>query len=129
MRDSCEDSSCHVDLRSRSLATNITEELQIDRFLETLIAYNVNFQEISMDAYSLKKFKTGEFHLFKGKMKVPVSDGKCWTATVSECGKMNKEEGIEFKFQCVSEQNARDKIAKIGRDVCGTCVATLYATC
>lgn len=75
--------------------------------------------------YTLKRKKdTNELHLFEGKM---VSDDECRSNLKSVCGMMEHSEG-ENIFQCEDEQSARERCAKLGRQVCGVCVSTLYAT-
>jgi len=82
-----------------------------------------------MDAYSLWEHEgTGELHLFKGTMTPESKTGKCTTAAVSACRRMRKVENAGSKFQCQTESEARISCAKIGREVCGTCVSTLYTT-
>lgn len=82
-----------------------------------------------MDAYTLRTYdSTGEMHLFKGKMTPESKEYKCNTGKISACKKMNSEASTATKFTCATEQEARDKCAKIGRSVCGTCVSTLYTT-
>lgn len=41
---------------------------------------------------------------------------------------MNRNDSATNKFTCETEDQARKKIAEIGRPVCGTCVSTLYTT-
>ena len=80
-----------------------------------------------MKAYTLKEHKdSGELHLFEGEMYVNNPDYKCSSASKSICKKMNKSESKRNHFSCTTEQNARERIAKIGRKVCGTCVSHLY---
>lgn len=82
-----------------------------------------------MDAYSLKQHKdTGELHLFKGKFTPEDPKFKCNTAQMSECREMNRNDSAANRFTCETEDQARKKIAEIGRPVCGTCVSTLYTT-
>ena len=76
-------------------------------------------------AYTLKRRKdTNELHLFEGEM---VSDDECKSKSTSVCGMMEHSEGGNI-FQCEDEQTARERCAKLGRQVCGVCVSTLYAT-
>lgn len=83
-----------------------------------------------MDSYSLKQHDTtGELHLFKGRM--PAADPKFTCDNIaqkSQCKEMDKKDSSTNKFSCETEQVAREKCAKIGREVCGTCVSTLYKT-
>lgn len=82
-----------------------------------------------MDAYTLRNYdSTGEMHLFKGRMTPESKEYKCNTGSISACKKMKSVDADSVKFSCATEQEARDKCAKIGRDVCGTCVSTLYTT-
>lgn len=84
---------------------------------------------MATDAYSLKEMKnTGELHLFKGEMYPPGGEFKCWTAKKSICQKMLKEESSRNVFACMTEQQAREQCASVGRAVCGVCVSSLYAT-
>jgi hypothetical protein len=76
--------------------------------------------------YTLKQKKgTDEFHLFKGKM---TAVDKCTSEASSICNKMSGNESVGNRFTCESEDSARLKCAEIGRQVCGTCVSSLYTT-
>ena len=76
--------------------------------------------------YTLKrKANTEELHIFRA---TPASDNKCTPERESICKKMNNNESSEVIFACLSEDDARVKCAKIGRQVCGTCVSHLYET-
>ncbi|QGY47848.1 hypothetical protein GM418_30590 [Maribellus comscasis] len=76
--------------------------------------------------YTLKrKGDTDELHLFRAK---PTEDNKCIPEKESICKKMDKSESTENIFTCYSEEDARIKCAKIGRQVCGTCISHLYET-
>ncbi|EEY5915255.1 hypothetical protein QTU87_000945 [Escherichia coli] len=80
-----------------------------------------------MKAYTLKENKdSGELHLFEGDMYPKDSEYKCNSKAKSICKKMDKSDSKENRFTCTTEQEAREKIAKIGRKVCGTCVSHLY---
>ncbi len=80
-----------------------------------------------MKAYTLKEDKdSGEFHLFEGDMSQDSSPRRCSSALKSICKKMDKSENKGNHFTCAPEQEAREKIAAIGRKVCGTCVSHLY---
>lgn len=82
-----------------------------------------------MDSYTLKQHKeTGELHLFKGKMNPPDSDYACTSETSSQCEEMTWDDSAGNRFGCKTEDQARKLIAEIGREVCGTCVSTLYTT-
>lgn len=77
-----------------------------------------------MTVYTLKKKKdTEELHLFRA---TPAPDNKCIPESQSICKKMDKNESSENRFACQSETDARLECAKIGRQVCGTCVSHLY---
>ncbi len=80
-----------------------------------------------MKAYTLKEHKdSGELHLFEGDMNPEGSEYKCSSGSKSICKKMNKSDNKGNRFACATDQEAREKIAKIGRKVCGTCVSHLY---
>ncbi|MER0045464.1 hypothetical protein BV921_22320 [Pectobacterium odoriferum] len=80
-----------------------------------------------MKAYTLKEHnESGELHLFEGDMYINNPDFKCNSKSKSICNKMEKSESKLNKFSCKTEQEAREKIAKIGRKVCGICVSHLY---
>lgn len=81
----------------------------------------------SMIVYSLKKNrKTNELHLFTGRMN---PDAKTCTVThLSICRKMAQTDGDDYIFACKDEGAARQQAATRGREVCGTCVSSLYAT-
>lgn len=80
-----------------------------------------------MKAYTLKEDKdSGEFHLFEGNMSQVTLPRKCSSALKSICKKMDKSENKGNIFTCATEQEAREKMAAIGRKVCGTCVSHLY---
>lgn len=80
-----------------------------------------------MKAYTLKEHKdSGELHLFEGDMNPEGSEYKCNSGSKSICKKMNKSDNKGNRFACATAQEAREKIAKIGRKVCGTCVSHLY---
>lgn len=80
-----------------------------------------------MKAYTLKEDKdSGELHLFEGDMLPNDPEYKCNSVSKSICNKMNKSKNKGNRFSCATEQEAREKIAKIGRKVCGTCVSHLY---
>ena len=82
-----------------------------------------------MDSYTLKKHKeTGELHLFLGKFNPPNSEYKCTSQSYSICEKMSSSDNAGNKFACATEQEARTKCAELGRNVCGICVSSLYAS-
>ena len=81
---------------------------------------------MSKDAYTLKEDNsTGEYHLFKGKF---TEENKCTSTQSSICKGMDKSESAANIFSCLDEDEARIECAKIGREVCGTCVSDLYKT-
>jgi hypothetical protein len=70
-----------------------------------------------------KKEETNELHLF-------IASGtaeSCYPESKSICKKMLKSESIEKTFNCKSEEEARTICARLGRQVCGTCVSSLYS--
>jgi hypothetical protein len=77
--------------------------------------------------FCLKEKETsGECHLFECEM---TSDTNCSCNPKSVCKKMNESERTgDNIFSCASDKIAREKIAQIGRRVCGTCVSHLYET-
>lgn len=80
-----------------------------------------------MIVYSLKKNrKTAELHLFTGTMNPDAST--CSVTQLSICQKMAKTDGDAYIFACQDEGAARKQAAARGREVCGTCVSSLYAT-
>nr|WP_163503602.1 hypothetical protein [Halomonas socia] len=84
---------------------------------------------MAKDSYTLKVNEdTGEQHLFKGEMLPRDPKYKCSSQRLSICEKMKKENSSGNKFGCLNEDEARIECAKIGREVCGTCVSHLYAS-
>lgn len=80
----------------------------------------------SLQKYSLYSLKsTGEYHLYKAHRGV---DSECVADCESECGQASLKDSEELIFACEGEKNARLKMAEIGRDCCGNCVATLYTS-
>jgi len=80
-----------------------------------------------MKAYTLKKKEeTEEYHLFEGNL---LSIKKCDTNLVKEsiCKMMSIDENGGIIFTCEDEDQARLKIAEIGKQVCGVCTSHLYA--
>lgn len=78
-----------------------------------------------MKAYTLKRRKdTEEYHLFKGDFSIQP----CTSKNESICKKMIKSESQENAFTCFTEEQARKRIAEIGRSVCGVCTSHLYTT-
>lgn len=80
-----------------------------------------------MKAYTLKKRKdTEEYHLFEGDFKISPN---CNSNQTSICKKMDKTESENVNaFTCYTDEQARLKIATIGRPVCGVCTSHLYTT-
>lgn len=84
---------------------------------------------MAKDAYTLKKHEdTGELHLFKGKMLPNDPKYKCDSQGLSICERMEKKNSSGNKFVCYDEGEARVECARIGREVCGTCVSHLYSS-
>lgn len=80
-----------------------------------------------MLAYTLKKRKdTEEYHLFEGNL---LYIKKCDTNLVKEsiCKMMGIDENDGNIFTCEDEDQARLRIAKIGKQVCGVYTSHLYA--
>ena len=81
-----------------------------------------------MKAYTLKKHaETEELHLFEGDMTPNDPKYPCTSKSQSICEKMKNSQSDKNIFFCATEQEARDKCAKLGRAVCGICVSHLYA--
>lgn len=79
-----------------------------------------------MKAYTLKKKKdTEEYHLFEGDFTIVPN---CNSKQKSICKKMDKSESEGNSFTCYTEKLARNRIAEIGRPVCGICTSHLYTT-
>lgn len=79
-----------------------------------------------MAVYSLiKKKETEELHLFESQKDVL---GLCRKKSNSVCKAMNLSEKESILFECLSEKDVRLECAKIGRQVCGNCIKSLYAT-
>lgn len=77
--------------------------------------------------YCLKRKKsTKELHLFEC---TPTQPNGCTCEDISVCDKMKKleSEGSNL-FSCQNENDARQKCAEIGRQVCGLCVSHLHET-
>ena len=81
----------------------------------------LGFMEI---VYTLKEYKTGEYHLFEG---VKTAELKCTSPQLSVCREMDKNDSLKNIFACEDEFEARRLCAVEGRKVCGTCVSHLYA--
>lgn len=78
-----------------------------------------------MKAFTLKRRKdTEEYHLFEG----DFSQEPCTSKNESICKKMDKSESQGNTFMCYTEEQARKRIAEIGRSVCGVCTSHLYTT-
>lgn len=79
-----------------------------------------------MIVYTLKQKKdTGELHLFEATLS---SNKRCTPKEKSICKKMQRSESVANVFACKTEDEARRVCATRGREVCGTCVSSLYAT-
>lgn len=77
-----------------------------------------------MQKYSIRKKKsTGEFHIHLAKS----FENQCKVEIKSLCNKSTFEES-ESKTSCESEDEVRMSAARIGRDMCGTCVSFMYET-
>ncbi|GHS82586.1 hypothetical protein PAGU2196_34200 [Pseudomonas sp. PAGU 2196] len=75
--------------------------------------------------YSLrKKENTEEVHIFLA----DKTDTGCVSRLKSICRKMAKAETSDQVKTCLKEGEARTESARLGRQVCGTCVSHLYAT-
>jgi hypothetical protein len=71
----------------------------------------------------MKSTKTSEIHIFEG----DFTTNPCNAENKSICKKMEKSQGDWISLAtCLDEQQAREKAAKIGIDVCGDCVSHLY---
>lgn len=80
-----------------------------------------------MKAYTLKKRgDTEEYHLFEGNL---LGVKKCDTNLVKEsiCKMMSIDQNDGNIFTCEDEDQARFRIAEIGKQVCGVCTSHLYA--
>lgn len=78
-------------------------------------------------AYSfLIKSETDETHIFEGDFN---KEGGCGAVKSSVCKKATTADGIWIdQAVCLTDAQARNKAAQIGRAVCGTCVSHLYTT-
>jgi len=75
--------------------------------------------------YTLReKENSGELHLFEAD---GTTEG-CTSHTYSICEGMHRSESVSTRFECKTDDDARTRCATIGRDVCGTCVSSLYTT-
>lgn len=80
---------------------------------------------MAKNLFTLKKREvTEELHLFRSEL---GPEGQCQTESESICKRMEYDEAISNIFICKDESFARKKCAEKGREVCGTCVSTLYA--
>jgi len=76
--------------------------------------------------YTLKKKKNSEeLHIFKAS---PSIDNNCAPEKESICKKMDKSDSSENIFSCQDDNYTRNQCAKIGRQICGTCISHLYET-
>ncbi|WP_420572993.1 hypothetical protein [Kordia sp.] len=79
---------------------------------------------MSKNVYILRKSKeNGELHLFLAKS---TDENECKSQQKSICGRMDIEEPSQTIFSCQPEDRARTQCAKIGREMCSTCVSHLY---
>jgi len=76
----------------------------------------------------IKRKDTEELHLFNSD--IQESDNKCYRLEEhSMCRAMQRNEGEKNAiFACKDEIETRTESAKIGRAVCGNCIAQLYTT-
>jgi hypothetical protein len=77
-------------------------------------------------AYSFfNNTETDEKHIFEGEFTVE----SCNALEKSICKKATRSKGNWInKATCLSESDAREKAATIGRGICGVCVSHLYTT-
>ncbi|AQR72072.1 hypothetical protein BZG29_18455 [Janthinobacterium sp. LM6] len=85
-----------------------------------------------MDRYfSYRHLVTDECHIFHGKYNPTEKKCSIDKDRTSICQKMTiktaKEQEAEEVFECFNEQEAREKCARLGREVCGICVSNLYS--
>jgi len=87
------------------------------------MAVNKNLDKL---AYSFFKFDdTDEIHIFEGKF----TPDNCTAKNSCICGKINrKDDNVQLIIKCLDEDEARNKAAELGRNVCGVCVSNLYTT-
>ena len=79
--------------------------------------------------FALKKNgDSEEYHLFYAELTQSQPQRKCRPQHKSICKGMASSDSTENKFACYSEDEARLECARIGREVCGTCVSHLYAS-
>ena len=77
-----------------------------------------------MQNYSIRKKKsTAEYHIHLAK---PLGT-QCEVQIKSLCNKSTFEES-ESKTSCEREEEIRMSAARIGREMCGTCVSFMYET-
>lgn len=86
---------------------------------------------MSNEKYSLVKYdETKEYHLYESYRK---SDGQCYLKEKTPlCGDEDvTPDGDTGLFTCLDEKTTRTKCAELaneGKDICGRCVGSLYAT-
>ena len=77
------------------------------------------------ELYSLTKRKdTQEYHIFLNKKKGETCQ---FVEKQSICTRMEASQSDGHRFVCRDEKYTRAECAKLGREVCGTCVSHLYA--
>lgn len=92
---------------------------------EKIVYWLVKLGFMGKIVYTLKEYKTGEYHLFEG---VKTDEFNCTSARLSVCQEMDKKDKVgDNIFTCEDEFEARRLCAIEGRKVCGTCVSHLYA--
>ena len=76
--------------------------------------------------YSIIKDKdTNEFHIFKID-KDNMGHSKAQDKSI--CQEMNYHNQTEVYHDCLDEDTIRKKAVDIGRQMCGICISSLYAT-
>ena len=76
-------------------------------------------------AYSFMKYGHEEIHIFQGYFHL---DHSCDAGSESICKKIKIDQGKWFdEHICKSADEARVLAAKIGKNVCATCVQKLYS--
>lgn len=78
-------------------------------------------------AYSFFRYaNTEEVHVFEGKF----TPANCTAKFACICAKIEdrRKEEMEVVETCLNEYDARLYAANLGREVCGICISSLYAT-
>jgi len=79
---------------------------------------------MTQNVYILREHKESEeMHLF---LASKTEEYGCHSQQKSICGKMDIEEDSKTIFSCQPENSARKQCAKVGKNVCSTCVGYLY---